>query len=248
MPRGERGHARGAAGAAHGPPQLGGLGRLQPAGTAQLDHLVLEEHHTQRVRQHRLQQLPSGPAAGIGDLLHAATPAQVGLHDAALDGAGPDQGYRHRQVVQGARLQHGQTGAHLGAGLQLEDADRVAGAEGVEHGRVVAGEAVQLQLLAGELGDGGEAALDDGEHAQTQQVNLGQPRQLGSVLVPLDDDAAGHAGALDRRHLAQGPGGEHQPARVLAQVARRAFQATAEVGQPAGQSGQRRKLRQSHMM
>jgi hypothetical protein len=184
-PRSERCHATCATGTTHCPAQLGSFARLQPAGAAQLDHLVLEEHHAQRVRQHRFQQRATLRSTGIADLLRAATASQVGLHHAALDRTGSDQGHRHRQVVERTGLQHGETGAHLGPGFQLEDTDRVASTEGVEDGRVVAGEAVQLQLFAGLLGDRGEAALNDRQHREAQQIDLGQARQFCGILVPL---------------------------------------------------------------
>ena len=43
-----------------------------------------------------------------------------------------------------------------------------------------------------------EGFLNHGHHAEPEQIDFHDPHVGAIVLVPLDDDAAGHAGVLER--------------------------------------------------
>src|SRR5207245_4748368 len=60
----------------------------------------------------------------VGDRFPALFATKVGVHGIALDRPGPDDGNLHHQVVEGLRSRAGQ-GLHLGAALDLKDADGV---------------------------------------------------------------------------------------------------------------------------
>ena len=73
------------------------------------------------------------------DGLQAVAAAEVGVDHVALDGAGADDGDFDDQVVEAAGPQAREHG-HLGAGLDLEDADGVGGADHVVDGGVFGGD------------------------------------------------------------------------------------------------------------
>jgi hypothetical protein len=65
-----------------------------------------------------------------------------------------------------------------------------------------------------------ERALDGGQHAQRQDVDLHQLQAVDVVLVPLDEGAVLHRRVADRHGLVQPALGQHEAADVLRQVAR----------------------------
>ena len=68
----------------HAPAQLVRLaGREAGGDDGELHHLLLENRHPQRARQHALHRV-----RWIGDRIEPLTPTQVGMHHAALDGPG----------------------------------------------------------------------------------------------------------------------------------------------------------------
>ena len=69
-----------------------------------------------------------------------------------------------------------------------------------------------------------ERAADAGEHAERQHVDLEQAQRVEVVLVPLDHGAIGHRGVLDRHQAREPPRVDHEAARVLREVARKADQ------------------------
>ena len=204
----------------HRPAQAVGLAGAEVSGQdRQLHHLLLEDRYTQRSLK-RLANL----VAGIVDRLLARAPAQVRVHHAALDRPRPHDRDLDHQVVEGARLQPRQH-AHLGSALDLESAHAVAAAQHLID-RCVLGrhalhvEARQAQLVAHHR----QRAADRAEHAQRQDVDLDQPQRVEVVFVPLDHGAPVHRGVLHRHQARDVVAGDHEAARVLAEVARKADQ------------------------
>ena len=64
----------------------------------------------------------------IVHLFPAQTAADIGIDGVTLDGAGTDQSHLDNDVVEDLRAQARQ-GGHLSAGLDLEDADCIRGAQ-----------------------------------------------------------------------------------------------------------------------
>ena len=114
--------------------------------------------------------------AGVVHRLRALAPAQVGVHHAALDGAGAHDGDLDHQVVEAARLQARQH-AHLRAALDLEHAHGVGGADHVVGGGVVAGDVLHAEVHAPPRAHQRQAAADGAEHAQGQHVHLQQAQR-----------------------------------------------------------------------
>ena len=206
-------HAPLAALGAHGLAEPIGLGGGEPGHVdGQLHELLLEQRDAEGLGQGRLAQ-----GMGVGDVLLAVATPDVGVHRAALDRPGADQGHLDHQVVEHPGLQPGQ-GGHLGPGLDLEHPHRVGPAEhGVDLG--VLGQLGHLQAPTGPGGHRVEGQVEGREHAQAQEVELHQARRRAVVLVPLEDAAVGHAGPLDRAHLDDGPVADDHAAGVDPQVA-----------------------------
>ena len=203
----------------HGPAQVvGHAGAKARRDHGDLHHLFLKDGHAQRARQ-------GGFEFGFFQLQRLAVPPplarlQVGVHHAALDGAGAHDGHLDHQVVEHARLQARQH-AHLRAAFDLEHAHGVGGTDHVVGGRIFAGDIGQPPWLAAQHGTQLEAAAQRAEHAQRQHIDLEQPHGVQVVLVPLDDGSALHAGGLHRHQARELALGEHEATHMLAQVARK---------------------------
>ncbi len=74
-----------------------------------------------------------------------------------------------------------------------------------------------------------EAALEAGQHAERQHVDLHQPDRVDVVLVPLDEGAVRHGAVAHRHGLVEPAAGQHEAADVLRQVAGEADQLVGEV-------------------
>ena len=72
----------------------------------------------------------------VGDPLTTAPAADVGMHQVAHDGAGPDDGDLHHEVVKLLGMDPRQRG-HLRAALDLEDADGIGALEHPVDRRIV---------------------------------------------------------------------------------------------------------------
>ena len=199
----------------HRAPQLVGLARGEAGGDdRQLHHLLLEDRHAQRAAEHLAQRF-----GGIGHRLESLPAAQVGMHHVSLDRARPhDRDLDHQVVVIGG-LQARQH-RHLRARFDLEHAHRVGA---LDHGvglgvlrRHRRGREAQAAVRVQQV----EGAVQAGQHAERQAIDLQQAQGVEVVLVPLDHGAVGHRGVLDRHQLVQRVLGDDEAADVLRQVAR----------------------------
>ena len=66
-----------------------------------------------------------------------------------------------------------------------------------------------------------EGASHAAEHAEPQHVDLHELQRVDVVLVPFDHLPVGHRGRLDRHQAVEAVAGEHEAARVLAEMARK---------------------------
>ena len=149
--------------------------------------------------------------------LQTVAPPDVGVHGAALDGAGPDERHLHHEVVERARFEPGQ-GGHLGAGFHLEHAHRVTAAQHVVDRRVRQVELGQVHLEVLVFGGQVDRVVQGGEHAESEQIEFDQPDRGAVVLVPLQDGPAGHARPFDGHHVGDRPVADHHASGVDAQV------------------------------
>ena len=219
--------------AAHRPAQALGLSRREAReGHRDLDDLVLEDDRPQRVAQDGLERV-----VVVGDLvvgLHAQALAalDVGVDRAALDRPRAHDRHLDGEVVEvlGARAPQR---AHLRAALDLEDAGGLGLLDGLEGGRVVVGDAREVDPLAPARGDELDAALDRREHPQPEQVDLQEARVRAGVLVPHDHLPPLHGGGHDRAAVDQRAGGDDHAAGVLGEVAGQAVRLLGQRAQPA---------------
>ena len=89
----------------------------------------------------------------------------------------------------------------------------------------------ELQLMKLHWGMQHVPTLEGGHHAQPEEIHLDDPEVGAVLLVPLDDDAAGHRRPLQGHALAQGSGADHLAAAVESQVAGQAVHLAQEAGQ-----------------
>jgi hypothetical protein len=80
-----------------------------------------------------------------------------------------------------------------------------------------------------------EAVLEDGHHAEAEEVDLHEAEVFAVVFVPLDDGATFHRGGFEWDNFVEVSGTEDHAAGVLAEVAREAFDAIAE-GEEGGKA------------
>ena len=208
-------HPRRRALRAHRLAQLVGLGRREPGDVDRhLHQLLLEQRHAERLAEAVLEQ-----RVEVRDRLLAVAPADVRVHRAALDRAGPDQRDLDDEVVEPARLEPGQR-RHLGPRLDLEHADGVGPAQhGVDV--VLLRDRRQVDLVAAVLADQVDGVVQRRQHPEAEQVELHEPGRGAVVLVPLQHGAVVHPPPLDRAHLDHRPVADDHPAGVDAEVPRR---------------------------
>ena len=83
------------------------------------------------------------------------------------------------------------------------------------------------------VGEEIEGAAHAAEHAQAQHIDLHELQRLDIVLVPLDDLPVVHGGGLDGDERVEAVLGQHETARVLREVARKADELACQLqGQP----------------
>ena len=218
----------GAAEGGHGAAQIVGL-RRREAGRddGDLHGLFLEQRYAERLGEHRPQRV-----RGVLDPLLAAAAAQIGVHHVALDRAGPDDRHLDHQIVKIARAQARQHG-HLGAALDLEDADRIRFAQHVVDRRVLGRHGGEVDRAAVMGGQQVERLADAGQHAEAQHVDLQDPQRIQVILVPFDGGAVLHGGVGDGHDLRQRPARDHEAAHMLGQMAREAGQLARQLDRHA---------------
>ena len=123
------------------------------------------------------------------------------MGEIALNGAGADDGNLDDEVVKIFRLEARQ-GGHLRAAFDLEDADGVGFAQHGEGFGVVLRQGGEIDGMAARAGQF-HRVLQDGHHAQAEQIDFDDTEIFAVILVPLSDDAAGHRGVFQRNHRAE---------------------------------------------
>ena len=84
-----------------------------------------------------------------------------------------------------------------------------------------------------------KAALHAGEHAERQAIDLHELERVDVVLVPFDDLTVLHRRRLDRHEFVEPVMGEHEAARMLGEMARRADQLAGESPERDADAGRR---------
>ncbi len=165
------------------------------------------------------------------------------MHHLPHDRPRPDDRHLHDEVVEHGGLQARQR-RHLRARLHLEHAHGIRLLEKPVHRRIVRRQGGQIDRILQDRHhffrlrgparvardaraarrrasvDQFERILQDRHHAEAQQIHLHDAHVGAVVLVPLDDDAAGHGGGLERDAGVEPALADHHAARVLAEVAR----------------------------
>jgi hypothetical protein len=93
------------------------------------------------------------------------------------------------------------------------------------------GREVEIDALV--LGEEVERALHAREHAECQHIDLHEFEAIDVVLVPLDHLAVDHRCRFDRHELVEPIVGQHEAARMLAQMPRRAHELARQIERQA---------------
>ena len=192
-----------------------------------VEHLILEDDHAERLAQRLLEQRMVGRRAKRRVVAELLPPLDVRVHGAALDRPRPHERDLHRDVVNRLRPR-AEDDLHLRAALDLEAADGVGALDLREHVLVVERRARQVDLLAPVLGDEVDALLDRRQHPEPEQVDLEEAGVGARVLVPLAHLPPLHRRGLDGDELDERARRDDHPAGVLGDVPRQAGDLGAE--------------------
>ena len=216
-------HPRGRALEAHGTAELLGFASAEARrrhGDAQ--QLLLEDRDTEGALEDRSQRF-----MGIDHGLSARSAIEVGMNHLSHDRTGSDDRDLDDEIVEGLRLQSGQR-RHLGAALDLEDADRVGSTHHGVGAGIIHGQLREVDLDAFVTTDERNRLFERGEHAQAQEVDLDDPEVGAIVLVPLHDATPLHGGGLDGNDFIEAAIGDHDATAVLTEMTGEALDGTDE--------------------
>jgi hypothetical protein len=162
--------------AAHRAPQALGLaGGEAGERPGDFDDLVLEDDCPEGLFEHLLEA-----GVRVGDLEVWVAQDRLSSFDVWVDGAADDRpGTHQRDLDREVRERLGLGAiqrADLRARLDLEHAGRVGFLDHPERRRVIEGDPREVDSLAACVSDQLHAPLHRGEHPQTQQVDLQEPR------------------------------------------------------------------------
>ena len=195
-----------------------------------VEHLILEDDHAERLAQRLLQQRMVGRRLVRRVLAQQLAALDVRVDGLPLDRPGPHERDLHRQVVEVLGLR-AQDRLHLRAALDLEAAHRVGGLDLRVHALVVEIDAREVDLLVACSRDQVDALLDGGEHSEPEQVDLQEAGVGARVLVPLAHLPSRHRRRLHGNDLDERARGDHHAARMLRDVARQAADLGAQLGE-----------------
>ena len=208
----------------HGAAQLVRLGR----GKSCRDHchlhgLFLKQGHTQGLAENLFK-------LGLReyDRLLAFAPAQVRMDHVALDGTGPDNRDFDHKVIETFRG-HARQHRHLGAAFDLEDPDRVRPADHLIRRRVFGRDTGKIEIDALAAAQEIKSTAHAAQHAEAQHIDLHEFQRVDIVLVPFDDLTVVHGRRLDGHQFVQPIERQHEAARVLREMPRRADQFSRKV-------------------
>ena len=76
-----------------------------------------------------------------------------------------------------------------------------------------------------------DRVLQHRHHPEAEQIDFDDPHVGAVVLVPLDDDPAGHARVFERHDAVEAPLADHHAAGVLPEVPRQILNALPQIGE-----------------
>jgi hypothetical protein len=134
----------------------------------------------------------------------------------ADDGTGPNDGGFDHEIVKFFRL-HARQRRLLGTALDLKKPDGVGALQHFENRRIILGNVREIDGTPAFFAEG-ERIFDGGEHAEAEEVDFDEAEVFAIVLVPLDNDAAGHGGRFERDVMIEAVIANNHAAAVLAEM------------------------------
>ncbi|MEZ4505438.1 MAG: hypothetical protein R2848_06060 [Thermomicrobiales bacterium] len=127
----------------------------------------------------------------------------IGFDGAADDGTRTHDGDLHDKILQFLRTRSWKH-LDLGATLDLEDADGVAFVDHFVDGGVFEVDPAEIDRRLSFLGNELQAFLDEGKHAEGEEVDFHHAGVFAGVLVPLGQESAFHGRGLHGHQAADG--------------------------------------------
>ncbi len=158
-------------------------------------HLLLKQRYAEGLLEHGLQ-------FRVG-VLHGFLPgaaSEVGVDHTAGDRAGADDAYLDDEIVELARAKSGEH-RHLGAALELKDADGVRPGDHLEDRAIGARDARHGKGAADVGANETEGIIEMRQRPEAEEIDLEQTHCLHVPLVPLDDGALLHGGVFHRHDV-----------------------------------------------
>src|SRR5579859_1702705 len=158
--------------------------------------------------------------------LFLLTPPHIRVHHLPDDGAGANDGDLYDEIVEACGTVPRQ-GCHLCPTLHLEHAYGVGLLQDFINILVLRqlGQVYGLAIVPRYQFD---AVLQDGHHAEAEQVYLDDAEISTVFLVPLDNGATGHGRTFKWHDAVQLALADHHAARVLSEMARQVLKAHTE--------------------
>jgi hypothetical protein len=128
--------------------------------------------------------------------LFSIPPIEIGMDHFPNDGPRADDGDLDDDVIKALRL-HARQRGHLRSAFDLENAHGIGLLKHLVSGGVILWDLREIDGPTA-CGAGGERLLDDGHHAEAEEIDLDDAEVFAVVLVPLDDDSPRHGGGLER--------------------------------------------------
>jgi hypothetical protein len=211
---------------AHGAAQhVGATQRVTADDLRDLHHLFLVHDHAVGRLQASFQIVVE-----IVDLLLALLAQDEVVHHPRAKRAGTVEREHGDDVLEAVRREFLEQLLHAFR-FHLEDRRGVGILQNLVGTRVVEGQRIEVRPVTGQFFDIIDGELDDGQVAQTEEVELHQPDLFHVVLVVLRNDRRAGIGGIQRAEVGQLAGGDQHATSVHADIARQVFKTAGQFEQ-----------------
>ena len=152
----------------------------------------------------------------------------VGMHHFSNNGAGPDDGDLHHEIVELDRS-IARKRSHLRPAFDLKHSNCVRASQRFIDGRIVGRKLRQIDRFAVVFGNQFQTVFEHGHHPEAQQIHLHDAHVGAIVLVPLHDDTPRHRCRFERNNRIKLPLTHNHSTGMLAQVPRQILNAFAQL-------------------
>src|SRR5436309_5416620 len=153
----------------------------------------------------------------VGNWFEILPTFQKRIHHLAHNGTRADDRDLNHDVVEAFRTIAWKR-RHLCAALYLKKPNGIGLLKSFIDFMIILRKQRQIHSVAIMLRDQLDAIFEHRHHSQSKQIDFYQPKVRAIFLVPLHDDASGHAGGLERHHTAESPRANDHAGGALAKI------------------------------